>query len=88
LFSNKMVRSIAVDSDTPQRVYAVGPDGLARSDDGGLTWKAAGEGLAGEPLAVTLDATAPQNVYTLLADGSLWHSADGATTWQKIGVGE
>jgi hypothetical protein len=83
-----MVRSVAVDSDTPQRVYAAGPAGLARSDDGGLTWEVAGEGLTSEPLAVTLDSTAPQNLYTVLADDSVWHSVDGAVTWQKLGAGQ
>ncbi|MCA9331199.1 hypothetical protein KC957_04050 [Candidatus Saccharibacteria bacterium] len=79
---------MAVDSNTPQRVYSAGPAGLVRSADGGLTWEGAGEGLTGEPLAVTLDATAPQNIYTALVDGSVWHSEDGATTWQKLGVGQ
>jgi photosystem II stability/assembly factor-like uncharacterized protein len=83
-----MVRSVAVDSDTPQRVYAAGPAGLVRSDDGGLAWEVAGEGLPSEPLAVTLDSTVPQNIYTVLVDGSVWHSEDGATTWQKLGVGQ
>ncbi len=79
-----MIRSIAVDPITPQRVYAAGPAGLFRSNDGGLTWEAAGEGLAGEPLAVTLDPAAPQRVFAVLSDGSVWHSADGATSWQKV----
>ena len=83
-----MVRSVAVDSDTPQRVYAAGPAGLVRSADGGLAWEVAGEGLPGEPLAVTLDATAPLNIYAVQIDGSVWHSEDGATTWQKLGVGQ
>jgi len=77
-----------VDSATPERVYAAGPAGLVRSDDGGLTWEVAGEGLTSEPLAVTLDSTAPQNLYMVLADDSVWHSEDGATTWQKLGVGQ
>lgn len=79
-----MVRSVAVDPVTPQRVYAAGPAGLVRSDDGGLTWHAAGEALPGEPLAVALDPTEPQRVFALLRDDALWQSSDGATTWQKV----
>lgn len=74
-----MVRSVAVDPVTPQRVYAAGPAGLVRSDDGGLTWRA-----AGEALAVALDPTEPQRVFALLRDDALWQSSDGATTWQKV----
>jgi len=85
---NTMVRAIAVDPGKPQRVYAAGPAGLFRSDDAGLTWEKAGEGLAGEPLAVTLGtppgAATPPTLFAVLTDGSVWRSLDGATTWQRI----
>lgn len=83
---NAMIRSVAVDPVTPQRVYAAGPAGLFLSNDGGLTWEAAAAGLAGEPLAVTLNPAAPQTVFTVLDDGSVWESGDGATTWQRAGA--
>ncbi|MCQ3972088.1 MAG: hypothetical protein DPW09_01435 [Anaerolineae bacterium] len=79
---NTFIRSIAVDTINPKRVYAAGPAGLFRSDDSGQTWEAAGEGLVDEPLAVTLDPAAPQTVFTVLSNGSVWRSQDGATTWQ------
>lgn len=85
--TNPLIRSIAVDPVTPQRVYVAGPAGLFRSNDGGLTWAAAGDGLKGEPLAVTLDPTSPQTVMAVLADGSVWKSADGATTWTPLEAG-
>lgn len=81
-----MIRSVAVDTKTPQRVYAVGPAGLFRSDDGGLTWKKANTGLTGEPLAVTLNPAMPQTVFMVLVDGSVWQSTDGATTWKLTGA--
>ena len=84
---NPMIRSVAVDPVTPQRVYVAGPAGLFRSDDGGLNWVAAGDELAGEPLAVALDPTAPQTVWVVLTDGSVWQSADGATTWASAEAG-
>lgn len=81
-----MARSVVMDPNTPQRVYLAGPAGIFRSDDGGLTWEAAGEGVVGEPLAVTLDPTSPQRVFVVLVDGTVWHSPDGAATWQKVDV--
>ena len=85
--TNPLIRSIAVDPVTPQRVYAAGPAGLFRSDDGGLTWGVASAGLTGEPSAVTLDPTSPQNVLVVLTDGSVWQSNDGATIWTSQAEG-
>ena len=86
--TNTLIRSVAVDPLNPQRVYAAGPAGLFRSDDGGLTWEAAGESLAGEPVAVTLDPASPQNVIAVTADGSIWRSTDSATAWQAVEAGK
>ncbi|MCL5999618.1 MAG: hypothetical protein M1546_26665 [Chloroflexi bacterium] len=85
---NSLIRSIAVDPKTPQRVYAAGPAGLFRSDDGGLAWAAASKGLAGEPLAVALDPAAPQTVFAVLIDDSVWQSHDRATSWQALEKGQ
>ena len=77
-----IVRSVAVDTVTPERVYAAGPAGLFRSDDAGQNWTPAGEGLPAEPLAVTLNPAEPKMVYVVLIDNSVWRSTDGATSWQ------
>lgn len=79
---NTMVRSVAVDTITPERVYAVGPSGLFRSADAGQNWTPAGEGLSVEPLAITLNPAEPQTLFVLLVDNSVWRSTDGATSWQ------
>ncbi|MCL4302125.1 MAG: hypothetical protein KJ077_40910 [Anaerolineae bacterium] len=79
---NPFIRSVAVDTVNPKRVYAAGPAGLFRSDDAGQIWQAAEEGLTGEPLAVVLNPAAPQTVFTVLTDDSVWRSQDGATTRQ------
>ena len=76
------VRSVVVDTATPERVYVAGPTGLFRSDDVGQNWTPAGEGLPAEPLAVTLNPAEPKTVYVVLIDDSVWRSTDGATTWQ------
>lgn len=86
--TNTLIRSVAVDPINPRRVYAAGPAGLFRSDDGGLTWSAAGDGLSGEPLAVTLDPGTPQTIFAVLTDGTVWQSYDGATTWKAAGSGK
>ena len=80
---NTVVRSVAVDTITPERVYAAGPAGLFRSDDAGQTWIPTGEELPAEPLAITLDPIEPQVLFVLLIDNSVWRSTDGAATWQS-----
>lgn len=84
---NPAIRSVAVDPTTPQRVYAAGPAGLFRSDNGGLDWVEADKELTGKPLAVTLDPKTPQTVFVVLIDGSVWRSSNGATTWQPLKAG-
>jgi photosystem II stability/assembly factor-like uncharacterized protein len=82
--ADKTIRSIDVDPVKPQRVYAAGPAGLFRSDDAGLTWAAAANGLTGEPLAIALDPRSPQTLLVVLNDGAVWRSNDGATTWEAL----
>jgi hypothetical protein len=80
---NQVVRSVAVDTVIPERVYAAGPAGLFRSDDAGQNWSPAGEGLPSqEMLAVTLNPAEPHTLFVVLADNSVWRSTDGAMTWQ------
>ena len=86
--TNSVIRSVVVDQLNPKRIYAAGPAGLFRSDDGGLTWETAYDGVKGEPLAVALDPASPQTVVAVLTDGSVWRSADGATTWPAVEAGK
>jgi len=82
--NDPMIRSVAVDPLTPQRVYAAGPEGVFYSDDGGLTWTPTGENLPGEPIAVTLDPAEPQTIFAVLSGDSVWQSVDGAVTWELL----
>lgn len=77
------VRSVAVDPQTPERVYAAGPAGLFRSFNAGVTWVASGAGLAVEPLAVALDPSDPMTIFVVTVDDAVWRSPDGGTTWQR-----
>lgn len=85
--TNTLIRTVAVDTETPQRVYAAGPAGLFRSDDAGQTWEKADHGLPSEPLAVALNPAAPETVFAVLLDGSVWQSIDGGLTWTKMEAG-
>ena len=57
-----VVRSVAVDTVNPERVYTAGPAGLFRSDDAGQKWSPADDGRPTEPYAVTLHPAQPQTV--------------------------
>lgn len=74
---------VLIDPKQPARVYAADETSLYRSDDAGQTWQPANQGLPGEGLAaLALDPRQPQRLYAALADGSLYVSEDGATTWK------
>ena len=77
------VRSVAVDPETPQRVYSAGPAGLFRSYDAGLTWIDSGIDLAVEPLAVALDPSDPMTIFVVTTDDAVWRSLGGGSTWQR-----
>lgn len=81
---SSLMRSMAVDYKTPQRIYAAGSAGLFRSDDAGQKWDAASSGFKGEPLAVALNPDAPQAVFAVATDSTVWQSDDGATTWRML----
>jgi len=81
------VNSIAIDPITPQNVYLVGPDGLFRSIDGGLTWGAMNAVLEAEPLALTLDPRNPGTLFVLLAGGAVLRSDDSGSVWATLEIG-
>lgn len=82
--TSPLVRSVAVDPDTPERVYAAGPAGLFRSFNAGVIWVESGAELIGEPLAVALDPLSPETIFAVTTDSSVWQSLDGASTWRRI----
>jgi hypothetical protein len=66
------------------RVYAgTGADGVFRSDDRGLTWKATSM----QNLAVSSVAASPTDADRVVASGSqAWLSADGGSSWNQISL--
>ena len=80
------VNAVVADPANPLRVYAAGAAGVIRSDDSGRTWEVSSAGLEGvEVVALALNPTAPEMIFAAAANGDLYHSADGATTWRRMG---
>lgn len=77
------IRALACHPERSGRLFAATEGGgIARSDDGGLSWNAADSGLP--PLQVTALAIAaglPDTIYAFVADDGLWRSADAGATW-------
>ncbi len=84
-------RELLVDPRSSSVLYAAGMGGLFKSTDGGLTWKAASQGLpmffGGPPsvLALTLDPSDPDVAYTGLEEWGVARSLRGGMGW-RIGV--
>ena len=82
---NSQVTAVVVDPRDPQVLFAVGPAGLFRSKDGGLTWAASSQGLGTAGIvALALNPAQPERLYAAGVDGSFFRSEDNARTWQAI----
>lgn len=71
----------AVSPTSADVVLATTEHGLARSADGGRTWKH----VPGAPVLVVLAWQVPQALYGVQPDGTVQRSADGGTTWTVLG---
>ena len=86
------VDAVAVDPQRPTTLYAGGGNvapGLAKSTDGGMTWKVL-EGERRPKFAVTeilVDPSNPVTVYVALKRGQLVKTTDGGGTWRPAGDG-
>jgi len=80
--TNRTVNGFAVSSEDPKKMYVATRDGLFQSNDGGATWKPVGKEIK-NLAAVTLNPTKPKEVYTSTADGVIFKSTDGGTTWER-----
>lgn len=76
----------------PDQIILTTSSRVQRSTDGGATWAPGGPwpgeadigsaGEAGEPIRSLLaDSSAPENLYALTADASLWLSENGGFSW-------
>ena len=64
------------------RVYLAGWRGLSRSDDWGVSWFSAAEGLPEDPVTALVAARGPLDVIYAVAGGRIWASFDGAHSWR------
>ena len=69
-------------SSKGQVLYAGGPAGLCRSDDGGATWQA--EPLPREGQGLRALAVADDSLGVALSDGSVWLRAGRDADWQPL----
>ncbi len=83
------VTAFTIDSTNPARLYAPTWNAVLRSDDGGNTWKAFGNGLSTANQAVdvvTIDPANPNLLYAGIGS-TLVVSTDGGETWLSDGFG-
>ncbi|HEY4590326.1 MAG TPA: hypothetical protein VII86_13955, partial [Thermoanaerobaculia bacterium] len=73
------VTSVAV---APDALWAVANEILLQSADRGETWKEVQFELVGLATRVAVDPAAPENVYAVVDDGTLWRSRDGGERWE------
>ena len=79
--------NMVIDPVTPTTLYATlipvggGALGVYKSTDGGVTWNAINNGLAGAVWSVALDPASPSTLYAGDVYGKLFKTTDGGTTW-------
>ncbi len=79
---NRTVNGLAVDATDPKVMFVAMRDGLFKSTDAGQTWKPVGTGLRA-PAAVIVNPKRPNEAYASTADGVMFRTADGGTTWER-----
>ena len=80
--ANRTVNGFVVNPADPKVMYVAMRDVLFKSTDAGETWKPVGTGLK-NLAAVTVNPQKPNEVFASTADGVIFRSADGGTTWGR-----
>jgi photosystem II stability/assembly factor-like uncharacterized protein len=78
--TKRTVNGFVVSATDPRVMYAAARDGVFQSTDAGESWKSVGAGIR-DVVAVTVNPREPGEVYAVSAEGRLYRSADGGTTW-------
>jgi photosystem II stability/assembly factor-like uncharacterized protein len=88
LANSVAVSALAIEPMAPQTIYA-GMElyGVAKSTDGGSTWKGANSGLTDKNIvSLVTDPVRTQTIY-VGTDGGAFKSTDGGGTWSEINTG-
>ena len=80
--TNRTVNGFAVHPTDPKVMFVAMRDGLFKSTDAGESWKSMGKGLK-NLAAVAVNPKRPSEVYAATADGVIFRSTDGGTTWER-----
>ena len=80
--TSRTVNGFAVHPTDPKVMYVAMRDGLFKSTDAGESWKSMGKGLK-NLAAVAVNPKRPSEVYAATADGVIFRSTDGGTTWER-----
>jgi len=88
----RQINDLVVEPNDPQMVYAGtgfsgAGSGVYKSEDGGLTWRKAANGLPSEDVrALGFSHTDPVTLYAAIGHrGDLFASTDGAQSWARVG---
>lgn len=80
--ANRTVYGFAGDPRNPKVMYVAMRDGLFKSTDAGESWRSVGQGLK-NLAAVGVSPKRPGEVYVATADGIIFRSTDGGSTWKR-----
>lgn len=80
--TQKNVNGFVVNPEDPKIMFVAMRDGLFKSMDAGVTWKAVGNELK-NLAAVTINPKKPAEVYVSTMDGTIYLSADAGVKWKK-----
>jgi photosystem II stability/assembly factor-like uncharacterized protein len=84
--TTKTITALVSDLSNPQILYASSGDGVFKSQDAGQSWQTMNTGLDETAVvALALHPTHPLRLYAATASGQIFHSTDGAVTWQRQG---
>jgi photosystem II stability/assembly factor-like uncharacterized protein len=82
--------ALAVDPSSPSTIYADGPHGVFKTNDGGIYWLTLSTPFQYDEPALVVDPSSSNNIYAGLPYGSpdaIFKSTDVGATWQVIGPG-
>ena len=84
--SESETTALATHPDRPGTVFAAQADGgVLRSEDGGVTWGEAGDGLPEQRLeAIAIAADKPDTLFASVSGDGIWRSETGGDSWELV----